>query len=99
MLKILKTKVGILTIDEAVHAGLSINVSSNSYIKRSNNYWLLDTLCNFWLGKIHGAILENGKIDINVDEEYYVYPVISLRTDTLVVGSGTEADPYVVQTR
>ena len=49
--------------------------------------------------KIHGAILENGKININVDEEYYVYPVISLRTDTLVVGSGTEADPYVVQTR
>ena len=36
---------------------------------------------------------------LNVDEEYYVYPVISLRTDTLVVGSGTEADPYVVQTR
>ncbi len=98
MLKILKTKVGILTIDEAVHAGLSINVSSNSYIKRSNNYWLLDTLGQMWF-KIHGAILENGKIYINVDEEYYVYPVISLRTDTLVVGSGTEADPYVVQTR
>ena len=98
MLKILKTKVGILTIDEAVHAGLSINVSSNSYIKRSNNYWLLDTLGQMFF-KIHGAILENGKIDINVDEEYYVYPVISLRTDTLVVGSGTEADPYVVQTR
>lgn len=98
MLKILKTKVGILTIDEAVHAGLSINVSSNSYIKRSNNYWLLDTLGQMFF-KIHGAILENGKIYINVDEEYYVYPVISLRTDTLVVGSGTEADPYVVQTR
>ena len=77
MLKILKTKVGILTIDEAVHAGLSINVSSNSYIKRSNNYWLLDTLGNFWLGKIHGAILENGKIDINVDD-YYTYDDILL---------------------
>lgn len=98
MLKILKTKVGILTIDEAVHAGLSINVSSNSYIKRSNNYWLLDTLGQMWF-KIHGAILENEEININDDEEYYVYPVISLRIDTLVVGSGTEADPYVVQTR
>ena len=43
--------------------------------------------------------IENGEININDDEEYYVYPVISLRTDTLVVGSGTEADPYVVQTR
>lgn len=83
---------------EAVHTGFSVNESSNSYIKCSNNYWLLDTL-GILRGNIHGAILENGEININVDEEYYIYPVISLRTDTLVVGSGTEDDPYVVQTR
>ena len=100
---ILTSKVGLLTYDEAVHAGNYPNKVSDSYITNSN-YW-------YWLMSPAGANASNRasawrvRTDGYVDGSYVdanrlvVRPVISLKADILATGSGTADDPYLIQTK
>ena len=94
---ILTLKVGLLTYDEAVHAGTYPGKSSTSYITYS---WLMSPaganngVANAWDVNYGGRIIHdpvNGPRDVR--------PVISLKAGMLATGSGTSDDPYLIQTR
>ena len=94
-------KVGLLTYDEALHAGNHPNKDSNSYITDGTLYCLMSpaTLigdATIFLVSKGGKIINSHRVTGRICS---IKPVISLKADTLAIGSGTEADPYVVQTR
>ena len=96
---ILTSKVGLLTYDEAVHAGNYPNKASASYITNSELYWLMSPVgvdnsgARAWRVNDDGGIIDN-----IVDGFLVVRPVISLKADILATGTGTSADQYIVQT-
>ena len=98
---IITSKVGLLTYDEAVHAGNYPGKSSTSYITNSNyTYWLMSPAGAFsssagaWSVNVDGSIYS-----YNVSYGSVVRPVISLKAGILATGSGTSDDPYVIQAR
>ena len=98
---IITSKVGLLTYDEAVHAGNYPDEKSSSYITNSNyKYWLMSPQgannngAGAWDVLNDGSIYSYDVISIND-----MRPVISLKAGMLVTGSGTETDPYVIQTK
>ena len=98
---ILTSKVGLLTYDEAVHAGNYYGKSSASYITNSNyTYWLMSPAgadSNFANAR---CVSTGGDIgDIYVISDIVVSPVISLKAGILATGSGTSDDPYLIQTK
>ena len=98
---ILTSKIGLLTIDEAVHAGNYPGKGSSSYITNSNyNYLLMSPAgadrhsAYAWVVFSIGDVSYSGVGGSNV-----VRPVISLKAGLLATGTGTADDPYVVETR
>ena len=95
---IITSKVGLLTYDEAVHAGNYPGKSSTSYITNVNYwYWLMSPVGVFnkyaraWYVDSGGFI-----INFSVSTSGVVRPVISLKTGLLATGSGTSDDPYLI---
>ena len=98
---IITSKVGLLTYDEAVHAGNYSNKGSNSYITNSNDtYWLMSpagaTSNNARAWRVRN---DGGINNADVTSKGVVRPVISLKAGILATGSGTSDDPYVIQAR
>ena len=98
---VLTSKVGLLTYDEAVHAGNYRGKKSSSYITNSNYwYWLMSpagansSYALAWNFTAGGNIY-NGYVSSN----FVVRPVISLKAGMLATGSGTSDDPYLIQTK
>ena len=88
-------KVGLITIDELLHAGGVIDEQTQFYLSNAMTWTMspagfLDGYASAWSGNI-------GYVDDNI-----VYsnpgglPVISLKADTLVTGNGTSTSPWVV---
>ena len=98
---ILTSKVGLLTYDEAVHAGNYSNKGSNSYITNSNyTYWLMSPAGATSNNARAWRVSNDGRIgNGNVNVSGVVRPVISLKAGILATGSGTSDDPYVIQAR
>ena len=99
---IITSKVGLLTYDEAVHAGNYPGEDSSSYITNSNYaYWLMSPAGAYtdraraWYVYSGGSI-SSSHVDLN---GFVLRPVISLKAGLLATGSGTSADPYLIQTR
>ena len=99
---ILTSKVGLLTYDEAVHAGNYSNISSDSYITNSNYYyWLMSPAGAYGSDACAWSVSTVGFFDFNfvnsgVDGRGVVRPVISLNAGILATGSGTSDDPYLI---
>ena len=95
-------KIGLLTADEVAFAG-SINAtmsSSYTYLYKnasSTSWWTMspgDFNSTTFMYMVSGT---NGRISAtNPTSVYGVRPAVALKTGTLVSGSGTQADPYVV---
>ena len=99
---ILTSKVGLLTYDEAVHAGNYPGKDSSSYITNSNyDYWLMSPAGAFnGNAALAWSVSPAGYINyFSVDSGRVVRPVISLKAGLLATGSGTSDDPYLIQTR
>ena len=96
---VLTSKAGLLTIDEAIHAGNYFGKESSSYITNSNyNYWLMSPAGadNYDAGA--WGVFPGGDVgDRSVNGNSVVRPVISLKAGILATGSGTSNDPYVIQ--
>ena len=103
----LTNPVGLITLDEVVLAGFNTKASNESdcsdktnYLYTNSTYWTLspDLVID---GMVHvGTVYSFGSIGgIVVGGEYKngVRPVVSLASDTLVTGSGTSTNPYVVE--
>ena len=99
---ILTSKVGLLTYDEAVHAGNYPGKDSSSYITNSNyDYWLMSPAGAFnGNAALAWSVSPAGYINyFSVDSGRVVRPVISLKAGLLATGSGTSDDPYLIQTK
>ena len=97
---VINSKVGLINYDEVIHAG-------GYYDKKNTSYYLLDSIKFFWTMSpagvnsstanawlVHGLGAVSNK---NVDYNHGHRPVINLNASTLVTGTGTISDPYVVQ--
>ena len=98
--------VGLITLDEAVLAGFNTNYSNlnnykdtTNYLYTNSYYWtfspvLLNAYGNAYVGSVdETGFVSNG----NVNYAAGVRPVVSLKSGTLITGSGTTTDPYVVK--
>ena len=98
---VVTSKVGLVTYDEIIYAGGWYYVSGLSYpyyLNSGNLYWTMspagfnDFYAFAWLVDSDGHTGRNG-----VHSTYGIRPVLNLSADTLVSGSGTESDPYIVK--
>ena len=95
-------KVGLITIDEVLFAGGVIGRSSNFYLKNESNFWMMSPAGLYNNGSTDIAIVwyvyRDGNIkNTSVNNTSGVRPVLNLSADTLVSGSGTSSDPYIVK--
>ena len=96
---VVRGKVGLITIDEVLFAGGEIGNSSNFYLKNGNAYWMMSP-AGFSNNNVALAwyVSSVGNTNFNyVNITYGVRPVLNLSADTLVSGSGTSSDPYIVK--
>ena len=102
----LTNPVGLITLDEVVLAGFNTKYSNTSDYRDTTNY--LYTNCNYWtfspIVQDYGSradvgrVVSTGYVDTgSVSAALGVRPVVSLISSTLVTGSGTTTDPYVVK--
>ncbi|MDD4406617.1 MAG: hypothetical protein PHF30_01085 [Bacilli bacterium] len=95
---VLTYPIGLLTADEASIAGLVYNTSNTTNYLYTNEFcWSLTPV--YYYG---GAANYLFNLDIFEDgypiyNNYGVRGVLNLKSDTLVIGTGTVTDPYVVQ--
>ena len=98
--KKLTYSVGLITADEIVYAGGSIDSTNyNYYLHTAEDYW---TISPYIFNSNSSFILyciSNGALDgFPANEAYGIRPVINLRADTLfeAEGTGESSNPYVV---
>ncbi len=103
-----KLKIGLLTTDEMGFAGLSNSTSTydnNNYLYHNYYWWSLspcsygyygtglEYYVDFYLANNNGFIAS----DSGANAANAILPVINLKSDVTVTGTGTQKDPYVVQ--
>ena len=92
--------IGLITADEANMAGGVWNLDNyNYYLYSGNTYWTISP--NYSEGYFH---VREFLIDVNgwlssdyVNNSWGIRPVINLKADVTLTGSGTSTDPYVVE--
>ena len=99
---VVTSKVGLVTYDETIYAGGWYYVSELSYpyyLNSGSSYWTMIpagfsdyNYANAWYVRSGG---NTG--NTNVGSTRGVRPVLILSADTLVSGSGTSSDPYIVK--
>ena len=97
----LPNPIGLITADEAALAGVTWSNPQSSYLNTGQNYWTMSP-CGFDDGYYEAYVFyvnSSGKLDNNnVNHTYGVRPVINIRADVQLTGSGTTTDPFVVVT-
>ncbi len=96
--KSLTNPIGLVTADEVVYAGgLGEKENSNYYLYSGQTYWTMSPR-SFGLSHSYVFLVESdGSFGArNVDFPYGVRPVINLRADLELTGTGTMNDPYQV---
>ena len=97
--KALTQPIGLISADEAMFVGIPNwnSSNSNSYLYTGQNYW---TISPYWFNDESALVFvlySNGSLDGG-----YVYiptgirPVINLKSDILLTGSGSVDDPFAV---
>lgn len=94
---VVSAKMAMLSYDEVVFSGISNHISG-AYLGVAQGWWTISP------SGFNGSNAFVWFVDEGDDSGLsswtsagYVRPVISLNADTMVTGSGTEADPYVVK--
>ena len=74
--------------------------NTESYLRTGQNYWTMSPYRFFYGSAEVVTVSKNGGLSncINVADVYGVRPVINLRADVQLTGSGTTTDPFVVVT-
>ena len=96
------SKIGIITADEVIFAGGLYNKENKDYYLYNEdleNLWWTSSLSKSDEDAIYPFIVDtSGKLVDNINGSLYrtIRPVISLKREVIVVGSGTIQDPYVV---
>ena len=93
--------IGLITVDEVVLAGgFGGSVNENYYLYSGYHYW---TMSPYYFYENNSAevflVLSSGNVGNGyVGFSYGIRPVINLRSDVNLTGTGTSTDPYVVVT-
>ena len=96
--------IGLISADEVVFAGIPYRANEsnlNNYLYTEQDYWTMSPYTNFVTISSMFAIfndesanvLDRGYVSV---EELGVRPVINLRSDVSLTGSGTTSDPFKV---
>ena len=93
--------VGLITADEMSMGGAvfgSSNSNSSYYLYTGSTYWIMSPYI-FYSGYAYEFnVYSNGNFFYNyVSDSFGVRPVLSLKSDISVTGTGTQNDPFVVQ--
>lgn len=96
--KALLKPIGLITADEVAYAGGVYSLNNSDYYLYTNQYYWTMTPFNFYVDNARVfSVFANGWLNYNsVEQEYGVRPVINLRSDVTLTGSGTETDPYTI---
>lgn len=89
--------IGLISADEVSYAGGIFGTNNQSYyLYTGQNYWTISPF--YFNGSAYEfAIYSNGTLGFNrADLSYGVRPVINLRADVTITGSGTSTDPYIL---
>ena len=101
--------IGLITIDELRNAGAYKNFQSPNYLLGNNTYWTISPLYSTFYASEHfgdpdynytyyfGFRPTYGISLISYEEIIGVRPVINLRADIKLTGTGTMKNPYVVE--
>ena len=98
-----KLKAGLITADELVFAGESLDVLGNSYLnsgKNGDSYW---TMTPFRFDDSDGGYVftDNGSLSYyegSINDYYALRPVINIKTEGMtLVGEGTSDNPYYLE--
>lgn len=101
----LTKKVGVVTSDEVMYAGATSSESNAYYLYEilndsSNGSWTMSPMA-FSNGGIYSPCVLNGAIYVNPDICYftsnYAVPVISIKGDAIISGTGTSNNPFKVE--
>ena len=97
------TKVGLITADEIVYAGGGVGgyetTNQNYYLYTGHVYWTMSPSDFNSISRyafVFRVDLAGELVTSNEDINCGVRPVINLRADVTLTGSGTASDPYVV---
>ena len=102
---VFSNKIGLLTYDEAIYAGMLSKTSLNdtNYLyKQDYGWWLMSWAGSTSSDTITWYITNVGRVSTIPSPAHVTYtirirPVINLKADVTVTGTGTELDPYVVE--
>ena len=99
---VVTSKVGLVTYDETIYAGGWYYVSELSYpyyLNSGSSYWTMSPggFDNSYNANAWFVDSDGNAYSIFVNRTYGVRPVLILSADTLVSGSGTSSDPYIVK--
>ena len=96
--KSLQYPIGLISADEVAYAGGVYGKQYNNYLYTNNSYCTM-TPSFFNNGSSVFPVDSSGYLDYNyfTNKEYGVRPVINLKADVTLTGSGTSTDPYVVE--
>ena len=100
--KVLTYSIGLISADEAMLAGIPNGArggNTNNYLYTGQDYWTMSP-CHFnlnYASVFH--VTSDGYLDLNgwgVNNTFGVRPVINIRSDVVLSGSGTSIDPFIV---
>ena len=98
--EVVNSNIGLLTYDELVYAGGYSDTNNSSYYLYTTKYWWTMSpsgYSSYPSATVWRIVGEGTYRDFGVDYSHTLRPVINLKSDTNMVGSGTIDDPYVVK--
>ena len=96
----LQNPIGLVTSDEAVLTGIIWDTSNTgSYLYTGQNYWTMSPAFYSFYGASVFIVFEYGRLNSwGVDVESGIRPVINIKADVQITGTGSQTDPFKVAT-
>lgn len=96
--KSLTYPIGLITADEVAYAGGVVDSNNRSYyLYTGQAYWTVSPY-RFYSGNAYVFLVDmSGYLSSKLDYGSGIRPVINLKADITLTGSGTATDPYVVE--
>lgn len=90
--------IGLLSIGEYIDSSTNKDCyktnNCSSYLPSDKKYWLLNSTTDNKLWYVDNNELKN---ETPNNQLYYIYPVLNLKLNTEVTGTGTSLDPYIIK--
>ena len=95
--KALTNPIGLISADEVIFVGDYL--FGGNYLYNDSNYWTMTPSYYTDFARIYAIRADNGYLNYPGTEAYTAYgvrPVINLKSDIAIMGSGTTSDPFKV---